>query len=116
MDIVPLDRIEGSTSADMGWDEIEDEGPLAIFDQSEYWRDRHGISHRLDGMSLEYLLNLLSFLEVQAPRLWMFHHADAAEGGSGSSIPCDEGPAWMRSTPLYLCAAVEADRRIGRDR
>jgi hypothetical protein len=102
----------------------EPEHPLAVFAQAEYWPDRQGVRHRVDGMSLEYLLNVLSYVEREAPRLWLFgglHRmradCDADMGAGDGEVDIEtlagdatrHGLAWIRATPLYRAVAAQAD-------
>lgn len=62
------------------------------FDQDEIWIDKQGIEHRVDDMNIEYVKNVLVFLQNGAERFrWAYRMQHAAVAYDEASAP---GPSW----------------------
>jgi hypothetical protein len=94
-----------------------------VLGQGELWFDRHARTHRLAEMPLEYLLNVISFLERQAETLYagelLTCGLDAILGREEeyewSPLHFDEPLEWLRATPLMKELARQAEQRVAGD-
>jgi hypothetical protein len=91
-----------------------------VLGQSEVWFDRHTRMHRLAEMPLEYLLNVISFLERLADSLYagelLTVGLNAMHGREDdrpwSPLQFDEPLEWLRATPLMKALAEQAEQRV----
>lgn len=102
---------------------------LRVFDQGVWWVDFHRQPHRLTTMPLEYLLNVISFLESHAAQ---FHLATqhrllvesvtaiwagrtptewCALAAGATPLSLVTASVWLESTPLMRALRAEAARK-----
>jgi hypothetical protein len=99
---------------------------LSVLEQTEVWFDRFARLHHLREMPLEYLLNVIGWLERQAPRLYIlarvdqgplledqhFDDATEAEAEDDPEALIDKTVAWMRQKLLFRALSAEAEARL----
>jgi hypothetical protein len=91
-----------------------------ILAQGEIWFDRFGRLHRLEEMPLDYLFNVMRFLERQGPKLHLTELlieipqrlAGVYEEKDLSALEAEGPREWLQSTPLMRALAAQAESRL----
>lgn len=92
-----------------------------VLEQTEVWVDRFGRLHRVEEMALDYLFNVLSFLERHLAFSLAFRESAEQfetdledEEDSPPDLPTTEDPLeLLRAKPLIKALASEAEARLG---
>jgi hypothetical protein len=92
-----------------------------ILGQGEVWFDRFGRLHRLREMPLDYLFNVMCFLERQSSLLYLTELlleiperlVGLADEKDWSALEIDGPEDWLQATPLMQALASQAEARLG---